>query len=176
MYHGLVFNTGGQCTFAPSIEPGAKLPAPWRLTSFPVKRRYGLVWTCLAQETDRDVPALFSDEDLDAGRLLFVKARTWPVSAARQMENFLDLAHLPHIHSGSLGGDPNNVVKPGQIEHTEDGLIQTRRVHRGAVRRHAPGRRLHLPGGAAVCYRFYRERSDRRRPAYLQHTQPARRQ
>ena len=125
MYHGLVFKTGGQCTFAPSIEPGAKLPAPWRLTSFPVKRRYGLIWTCLAQETDRDVPALFSDEDLDAGRLLFVKARTWPVSAARQMENFLDLAHLPHIHSGSLGGDPNNIVKPGQIEHTENGLIQT---------------------------------------------------
>ena len=125
MYHGLEFNTEGQCTFVPSIDPGAKLPASYSLTSFPVKRRYGLVWTCLAQETDRDVPALFANEDLDAGRLLFVKARTWPVSAARQIENFLDLAHLPHIHPGSLGGDPNNVIKPGDIEHTEDGIIQT---------------------------------------------------
>ena len=125
MYHGLVFNTGGQCTFVPSIDPGTKLPATWRLTSFPMQRRYGLVWTCLAQETDRDVPALLRDEDQDASRLLFVKARIWPVSAARQMENFIDLAHLPHIHSESLGGDPDNIIKPGNIEHTEDGIIQT---------------------------------------------------
>ena len=125
MYHGLVFNTGGQCTFAPSIDPGAKLPATWHLTSFPVQRRYGLVWTCLALETDRDVPTLFTNEDQDAGKLLFVKARIWPVSAARQMENFLDLAHLPHIHAESLGGEPNSVITPRQIEHTGDGLIQT---------------------------------------------------
>ena len=124
MYHGLEFNTAGQCTSVPSMDPGAKLPASWRLTSFPVKRRYGLVWTCLARETGQDVPRLFREEDAEAGKLLFVKVRTWPVSAARQMENFLDLAHLPHIHPGSLGGDPNNVIKPGEIEHTGDGIIQ----------------------------------------------------
>ncbi len=123
-YHGLEFNGAGQCTFVPSMDPGARLPASWRLTSFPVQRRYGLVWTCLAQETDQDVPRLFREEDHEASRLLFVKVRPWPVSAARQMENFLDLAHLPHIHPGSLGGDPNNVIKPGEIEHTGDGIIQ----------------------------------------------------
>ena len=125
LYHGLEFNTGGQCTFVPSIDPGTKLPASWRLVSFPVKRRYGLIWTCLAQETEQDVPGLFREEDQEAGNLLFVKSRIWPASAARQIENFIDLAHIPHIHPGSLGGDPNHVIKPGEIEHTDDGIIQT---------------------------------------------------
>ena len=124
-YHGLEFNSAGQCMFVPSIDPGAKLPESWRLTSFPVKRRYGLVWTCLAQEPRQDVPDLFRDEDYEVGSLLFVKARTWPVSAARQVENFLDVVHVPHIHPGSLGGDPNNVIKPGETEHTGDGIIYT---------------------------------------------------
>ena len=125
LYHGLAFNTEGLCIFVPSIDPRTKLPASYCLTSFPAKRRYGLIWTCLAQETDQDLPGLFEGETQEGSNLLFVKSRIWPVSAARQIENFIDLAHLPHIHPGSLGGDPNNIIKPGQIDHTDDAIIQT---------------------------------------------------
>jgi vanillate O-demethylase monooxygenase subunit len=48
--------------------------------------------------------------------------QTWPMSAPRQIENFFDLAHLPYVHSRTLGGDPLGAIAPGRVDQRDDGI------------------------------------------------------
>jgi len=118
-YHALKFNGSGRCTYAPAVGPNAKLPEMYRLQMFPVALRHGLIWTRLV-ESENELPTFpgFQDEP----PVVFIKTRTWPVSSARQVENFFDLGHLPVIHSKTLGGDCTKPIQPGRVEHSDDAV------------------------------------------------------
>jgi len=122
-FHGLAFNAKGQCTRIPCLRPDAKLPPSYRLTTFRSVLRYGLVWVCLDDESSEQIPMLPRALEVGLDRLGFAVPRDWPVGAPHQIENYLDIAHLPFVHSKTIGGDRNFVPPVPRIEQTSDGLV-----------------------------------------------------
>ena len=110
-YHGWTWASDGHCTSIPSL-PDGPVPSTARITAHEVTDRYGLVWVRLAaagdDRLDTDVAGLteiphssaFDDASLHT---IVGRPYTWPVSALRRVENFVDLAHFAWVHDGSLG-------------------------------------------------------------------------
>lgn len=137
-FHGLRFDATGQCQHVPALGRKAKLPPSYRVKTFPVEQRYGLVWTCLNGESTVPIPHLPAMIDVAPEDLTYGLPSLWPISAPRQIENFIDLAHLPLVHAATLGGDPTRALKPGRVEHTNDAVIlhasYTETAHDGSPR------------------------------------------
>jgi vanillate O-demethylase monooxygenase subunit len=122
-FHGLAFNAAGKCTNVPALGREAKLPASYRLHTVQSESRYGLVWACLDDESAEPVPDFPAGDEAGLDRLAFGTVRDWPCSAARQVEGFTDIAHLPFIHPTEIGGDPNATLAPAQIEPAKAGFL-----------------------------------------------------
>jgi vanillate O-demethylase monooxygenase subunit len=104
--HGWCFDGTGRCTDIPSlgVSPGGAAPIPERanLQSHDVQVAHGLVWVRLESGSRTTVPA-HPSWGAPGFRVLTGTPYTWPTSAARRVENFVDLAHFPWVHDGSLG-------------------------------------------------------------------------
>ena len=74
---------------------------------------YGCVWACLGEP----VEALFAIEEISENDRRIVHAGTVGVhvSAPRAVENFLDMAHFPYVHTGILGVEPYSDVNDYQV-------------------------------------------------------------
>jgi phenylpropionate dioxygenase-like ring-hydroxylating dioxygenase large terminal subunit len=119
-YHGWNYNASGQCVRIPA-HPSQLPPARARVTSYPVKERYGLVWVCLGTPAN-DIPVFPEGDDLsfrkvDAGPYLF------RAQGPRIIENFLDVGHFPFVHAGFLGDPGHTEVGDYEVEATTDGII-----------------------------------------------------
>jgi phenylpropionate dioxygenase-like ring-hydroxylating dioxygenase large terminal subunit len=84
----------------------------------PVRVRYGHVWTSLGQP-DKDIFAIPEAEQpgrryVDVG---VVRVRCSPL---RAVENFLDIAHFPFVHTDILGAEPHTEVQDYKVEIRED--------------------------------------------------------
>jgi phenylpropionate dioxygenase-like ring-hydroxylating dioxygenase large terminal subunit len=80
--------------------------------------RYGHVWACLGEPAG----ALFDIPEADQeGRTLVdcgaVRVRCSPL---RAVENFLDVAHFPYVHTDILGAEPHTEVERYKVEIRED--------------------------------------------------------
>ncbi|RON67202.1 hypothetical protein BK671_14595 [Pseudomonas fluorescens] len=84
-----------------------------------------MIWTCLAPDDDKTFPEFPELVEAKNEAFLFCKTLLWPCSAARQVENFVDLAHLPVVHESTIGGDPSNRVTPGRVTESPEGIILT---------------------------------------------------
>jgi vanillate O-demethylase monooxygenase subunit len=115
-FHGLTFDGAGQCTRVPALGRAAKLPASYRVRTFRTQQRYGMIWVCLDDESREDLPTYPALDGYDESAMMFAAVWQWPMSAARQIENFVDLAHLPFIHATTLGGDQNARIAPAKVE------------------------------------------------------------
>jgi vanillate O-demethylase monooxygenase subunit len=122
-YHGMTFNGRGQCTHVPSLGRDVKLPSSYRVRAFRTEERYGLVWVCLSDASTQAIPSVPSLAEITPDDLLFARPLKWPVSAPRQVENFIDMAHVPLVHRHTLGGSPSARIAAGRVETTRDGLI-----------------------------------------------------
>ena len=113
-------------------------PAAFRLTdglshevpgvkqaSLPVKEHLGYIWTSLGNPAE-EIFAIPEAEEPDRTN---TNAFTVGVacSAPRAIENFLDVAHFPYVHSGILGVEPHTEVADYDVTF-EDGEIWTRNV------------------------------------------------
>ena len=83
----------------------------------PVRIAHGHVWTSLGTPGE-----LFSiPESLQAGRRLVdvgsVRVRCSPL---RAVENFLDIAHFPYVHTDILGSEPHTAVNRYRVEIREE--------------------------------------------------------
>ena len=100
-YHGWLYDCGGVCTQIPgSVDH--RIPARARLRGYGCEEAGGLVWVCLADCPRFDVPR-FPEYDDPEYRIVPVPAVDWNAGAARRIENFVDLAHIPWVHDGQLG-------------------------------------------------------------------------
>jgi vanillate O-demethylase monooxygenase subunit len=100
-YHGWRFEPGGACVEIPAM-PEAPIPGRACLESFDAELAYGLLWVRLAADADSQMPACPA-WDHPSYRVLPGAPYTWPTSAPRRVENFVDLAHFAWVHDGSLG-------------------------------------------------------------------------
>ena len=102
----------------PSLQLRSAIDIAKLSDTLPVKIAFGYVWTSFG-----DAPAdLFAIPEYDeADRRKFNAATIGVhVSAPRALENFLDLGHLPYVHSGILGAEPHTEVLEYDVEISVD--------------------------------------------------------
>jgi vanillate O-demethylase monooxygenase subunit len=104
-YHGWRWDAGGRCVEIPSM-PDTPIPARACIEAYRTEVAYGLVWVRLdspaGDEAGTRLPPHPAWEDARM-KVLAGQPYTWPVGAARRVENFVDLAHFAWVHDGTLG-------------------------------------------------------------------------
>jgi phenylpropionate dioxygenase-like ring-hydroxylating dioxygenase large terminal subunit len=86
--------------------------------ALPVRLDYGLVWTTLGKP-ERDLFTLPEAADPDR-RSVYCGSITVRASGLRLIENFLDLAHFPYVHTDILGAEDHPEVAKYEVEHRKD--------------------------------------------------------
>ena len=100
--HGWCFDAVRALHRHPFPCPHGPIPERARVTPFAVEIAHGLVWVRLESGAPTTVPA-HPSWDAPGCKVLTGEPYTWPTSAARRVENFVDIAHFPWVHDGSLG-------------------------------------------------------------------------
>jgi phenylpropionate dioxygenase-like ring-hydroxylating dioxygenase large terminal subunit len=84
----------------------------------PARQQYGLLWTTLGTPS-RDIFALPEAAESDR-RSVYCGPVTVRASGLRLVENFLDLAHFPYVHTDILGVEDHPEVAKYDVEHRKD--------------------------------------------------------
>jgi vanillate O-demethylase monooxygenase subunit len=119
-YHGWKWDGGGRCIDIPSM-PDGPIPGRARVRAYRTEVRYGLVWVCLDETSTASIPESVAHGDV-AMRVVAGIPYTWPVSALRRVENFVDLAHFAWVHVGTLGQRDQPVPPIPDIERVDGEL------------------------------------------------------
>ena len=109
-YHGWRYGPDGACVDIPANREGLPIPRKARVDTYPCIERYGFVWVFLGDLGPDDrppVPALDGLEEHTEiraeGYRAVVGDFTWQANYDRVLENAVDIAHTPFVHSGSFG-------------------------------------------------------------------------
>ena len=113
-YHGWLYDADGACAEIPAM-PDQPIPDDFRLARYDAAFAYDLVWVRLDPSVETRIPGCpaWGDDDF---RCVQGDPYTWPTSAARRLENFVDLSHFPFVHDGSLGDRRQTVVPIADID------------------------------------------------------------
>ncbi|GJE27854.1 aromatic ring-hydroxylating oxygenase subunit alpha [Methylobacterium organophilum] len=76
--------------------------------ALPVRCRYGYLWTSLGDPA-REPPAIPETEETDRRHVVCGSVQV-RASGLRIIENFLDMAHFPFVHTDILGAEPHTEV------------------------------------------------------------------
>jgi phenylpropionate dioxygenase-like ring-hydroxylating dioxygenase large terminal subunit len=121
-YHGWQYDAAGVCRLQPAT-PTLTPPPHIRLTSFEVRERYGVVWVALGEPPD-DLE-FFPEYDEPGARHVHHEPAWVEACGPRIIENFLDMAHFPFVHTGVLGAEPHTEVRDYTVKLTAAGLEVT---------------------------------------------------
>ncbi len=123
MYHGWLFNNTGQCVDIPDRE-GAPIPKEARQLTAAVQEKYGLVWVCLDENPQHEIPE-FPEMDDPAFSPGPIKDYTWKASAPRIVMAAMDESHFPWVHEGYLA-DRDTFVLPDRAVSREGLAVVSR--------------------------------------------------
>ncbi|WP_172330611.1 aromatic ring-hydroxylating dioxygenase subunit alpha [Mangrovicoccus sp. HB161399] len=87
-------------------------------TAWPVQVRYDHIWTCLGP-SPRPLFDIPEAEQPGRRRVPCGSVRV-KCSPLRAVENFLDIAHFPYVHTGILGAEPHTEVFPYEVKIREE--------------------------------------------------------
>ena len=123
-FHGLHYDSTGQCTKIPSVpDQSRRIPPRLCLVSYKVTEKYGLVWVCLKDEPIHPLPEWPQMDVEEPGWKVFELPRAfWNASASRHTENFNDVAHLSWVHVQTFGNRERPEIPDYHMEATEAGL------------------------------------------------------
>lgn len=99
-YHGWEYAETGQCVKIPA-HPEQKPPVKAKANVYKSQIKYGLIWVTQG-EPEHDVPH-FPEWLDDNYRNIPSGPYHFKAAGPRAIENFLDVAHFPFVHEGSLG-------------------------------------------------------------------------
>jgi len=119
-YHGWRFAGDGRCVAIPAL-PAFVPPATHALPVFALHEAHGLLWVQLDGAAPR-LPGLAAEADAGL-RKLNVGPYEVATSAARIVENFLDLAHFGFVHEGWLGDRAHVALDAYHVEATPEGFV-----------------------------------------------------
>ncbi len=124
-YHGWCFDASGQCVEIPSSGEGPMPPNAHLSPVAAVKEAFGLIWMAV-EEPETPLPTVAEWDNPDFG-LARLPVQEWTAGAAQITDNFLDVAHFPFMHLGTIGDADDRTV--GDYTVTRDGWV-FRAVHR----------------------------------------------
>lgn len=84
----------------------------------PFRRRFGFIWTTVGEPAGEIFPLPEADED--DRRHVNCGAVSVKASGLRIVENFLDMAHFPFVHTDILGSEPHTEVEHYNVEIRRD--------------------------------------------------------
>jgi phenylpropionate dioxygenase-like ring-hydroxylating dioxygenase large terminal subunit len=124
MYHGLMFNAGGECI----EEPGRKGVSPnTNIRRYPSVERYKLVWVWMgdpALANPELVPDChFQDDPAWASDPRYIH---YEADYRLILDNLLDFSHLTFVHEKTLGGSKKIAEIKPKVETTPEGVKLTR--------------------------------------------------
>ncbi len=119
-YHGWRYDETGQCVHIPA-HPEQTPPEKAKAQTYRVQVKYGLIWVAL-DTPQHDIPVFAEWED-DSFRNIPSGPYQFEAAAPRVIENFLDVAHFPFVHSGSLGDPAHAEISDYEAQVTENGVI-----------------------------------------------------
>lgn len=108
----------GQPISVGADENGAPLITDATGRILPVIIRFGHVWTSIGQP-ERDLFTI-PEADQPGRRLVDVGSVRVRCSPLRAVENFLDIAHFPFVHTDILGSEPHTEVERYEVEIREN--------------------------------------------------------
>lgn len=118
-YHGLAFDTDGQCVRNPFSE---RIPPNARIQTFPVVEKHTAIWIWPGDKALADealIPDLAFMDSPAVGKGLL------PIAAHYELlsDNLMDLSHIEFVHTGTFGG--GGVIMQGQhsVEEEASGAI-----------------------------------------------------
>lgn len=120
-YHGWRYGVHGRCTLIPSQPASIPISPKARLFTVAVVERYGLVWVCLSGRPAAELPQWPEPEDPDYNWLALAPL-DWASSAARQVDNFLDVSHFSFVHAGTFGNALEPEIPRVDVTRTDVGL------------------------------------------------------
>ncbi|MBE2180480.1 MAG: aromatic ring-hydroxylating dioxygenase subunit alpha [Chthoniobacterales bacterium] len=119
-YHGWAYDESGQCVHMPA-HPSLKPPSKARVGTFHAVEAAGMVWVCQAEEPG-ELPHLPEFDDASF-RCILCGPCPAEAGAPRLIENFLDVAHLPIVHAGTLGVPERAEIGDYRVEEIAGGLL-----------------------------------------------------
>jgi len=123
-YHGLEFDTGGSCVFAPG---GVSIPPQAKVRTYPVVERYRWLWIWMGDPALADPDRIedfhwLDDPDWGAEGDHFHVACDYRLI----VENLLDLTHLTYVHSSTIGNEATANAADVKFEREGDLVRVTR--------------------------------------------------
>ena len=117
-YHGWTFGPSGACVRIPSAPSERAISPTAHLTTVHATERYGLAWVSLDAPV-ADIPAMIYDGNARFRRIN-TPVEVWRVPATRMADNFMDIAHVPWVHTGTFGRAQSTEVPPLTLEQLDD--------------------------------------------------------
>jgi phenylpropionate dioxygenase-like ring-hydroxylating dioxygenase large terminal subunit len=120
-YHGWSYDCAGACTRIPSIPQDRPIPRKARVPRYGCAEKYGLIFVCLGEPRRSIVE--FPEFDLPGYRTFFFGRHHWKTSAARMIENFMDISHFPWVHPGTLGDRAKPLIPDIEVKRGDGELF-----------------------------------------------------
>jgi vanillate O-demethylase monooxygenase subunit len=121
-YHGAEWCANGALRSLPAMSVAGHQTPDWRIGSYQVQERFGLIWVCLDEQGAR-LPLLeFPEADDPDFVQIPISAETWNAGVGRMIEAALDTYHFAFTHRGTIG-DPNDPRAPRPDVHIDDGVL-----------------------------------------------------
>jgi vanillate O-demethylase monooxygenase subunit len=124
MYHGLRFNTSGQCVEIPGQD---RISARAMVRTFPIVERHKWVWIWMGDDSSADESLIPDTHWLDDPEWRSLQGYThYNTDYLLIADNLLDLAHLPYVHPNTLGGDEAYAACIPDVTRLDNGVRITR--------------------------------------------------
>jgi phenylpropionate dioxygenase-like ring-hydroxylating dioxygenase large terminal subunit len=117
-------------------------------TALPTRQRYGHLWTTLGSPAT-DLLAMPEADEQDR-RVIVCGAISVKTSGLRIVENFLDMAHFPFVHTDILGAEPHTEV----LHYTTEIRRDVDEVWATNCQFFQPQAALSATGGIMTQYRY----------------------
>jgi phenylpropionate dioxygenase-like ring-hydroxylating dioxygenase large terminal subunit len=138
-YHGWEFGTDGACTIIPANREGVPIPKKARVDTYPVEERYGYIFVFLGDLPEADRPPIAELPVLEpvakaqaAGNKIVTGEFHWKANYERVIENGVDAAHAPFVHSTSFGNPDKPMIDDFELHEKRVGehlMSSTYTVH-----------------------------------------------
>ncbi len=125
-YHGWQYGADGTCRKIPSLSPTAIVPTQAKMSTYPVREKYGWIWLFLGDGEAGELPAIPDFPDLKSPKLRSIQGQfNWNANYERVLENGLDFAHAPFVHTGAFGNPDRPEIQDLKIENYAGGASAT---------------------------------------------------
>ncbi len=121
-YHGWQYDSDGVCVHIPALGANAVVPPKARLDAVSTMVRYDMVWAVLDDGGPSAALLEIAEFDDPALANVWMSPRAMRGGAAQYIDNFLDFAHFPFVHSGTFGLGESPYLDDYSVQRRSAGL------------------------------------------------------